>query len=713
MNHLFLLARRYRLVLTITVLALFVAGCGEDDPVEGPGGSPGATGSVRVLLLDTFGGQPLLGVPVVLDDRSKGMAPAKAPVVVGVSDRNGLVEIHDVPAGSYTLQVQGAAAGPSGRPFPPDHYVNVEFPITVTGGATTNVADPVRLAAYSESSLISFDGSAPVFLGSDGFDINIPAGAVSYPDPLAIEGLILLSLPVTAAPVPYPSGLVPDRLMALEPAGTTFDPAELVIADPGGLPPGTTVDVLGLDRAGNRWNVLGTATLNDQFQFISTSPLVSSASMLTYACEPYTVTGIAVDDLDMPVAGVNVIVQQARNTFGPAVEIAGLSATTAADGSFSISGVRACVAQVRFEILDESGSRISFAENVFPDGTGTTDVGRVALAGPFPGVTFTARGVVADADGNPLAGIQIGIGLFTPEKRQVMEGWSRLGPLTRRLVGLPEGVTKGGFSPLTPIDGSYEIRVTSTAGNEFEVFASNGTYFSNMASQPVPAATDNGSVVDYDVVACPIEGPCSSVAWSLAGMDLIRVDDQEPCEDPDDVGDDDQTYTVLALTDGELSLRIEEGTFLSLVELERVGGTGPTGVTRDNLVGLYRVTDQTSSAKGQDVSFMYFGADGRLTMFAGFEGSSGTYTTSGSTLFLAPTFAQGERLAEQWSVSFTGNQMVLLGLDGRTGLLLDRCNDESGSAPIEGVWGQPGLPPMFIFADGEFAYAPSFFFAGE
>jgi RHS repeat-associated protein len=183
---------------------------------------------------------PATGVSMLLlDGRTAGTPQAQFPVV--------------------EVQVDVRASGPTRLPFVVylpilDNANPIDLPLDSTGFTTRHV-----------------DATTPLI---PGLAVTIPQGTrIIGPDGNPVSQLVITPVPVDRTPMPFPDGVVPSLLFAINPGGSAPSKA-LPITFPNltKAPPGATADLWYFDLVAGAWTVWGTGTVTADGTQIASDP---------------------------------------------------------------------------------------------------------------------------------------------------------------------------------------------------------------------------------------------------------------------------------------------------------------------------------------------------------------------------------------------------------------------------------------------------------
>ncbi|MEK6628422.1 MAG: hypothetical protein AABY53_07330, partial [Bdellovibrionota bacterium] len=106
-----------------------------------------------------------------------------------------------------------------------------------------------------------------------GVALNIPAGAVRFPNSESESLISLQTIPADRATISVPKWAKPNTVVALEPSGTTFSqPVELTLPNVNEFPPTAELVVMLMNSKTGRWEIGGVAAVARDGQSIVTKP---------------------------------------------------------------------------------------------------------------------------------------------------------------------------------------------------------------------------------------------------------------------------------------------------------------------------------------------------------------------------------------------------------------------------------------------------------
>jgi RHS repeat-associated protein len=207
---------------------------------------PGATVALGTAfaLTDAAGNFVLLGAPagpamLVVDGRTASTADAQFPLV--------------------EVQVDVSPSGPSRVPFvlylPKIDTANpVDLPTDTTGAVTRTVqATTPRIP---------------------GLVVTIPQGTrIIGPDGNPVRQLTITPVPIDRSPMPFPPGVAPPMLFAIQPGGAApSQPLPITFPNPRLANPGTSADLYYFDLVAGTWDVWGRGTVGTDGGQIASDP---------------------------------------------------------------------------------------------------------------------------------------------------------------------------------------------------------------------------------------------------------------------------------------------------------------------------------------------------------------------------------------------------------------------------------------------------------
>ncbi len=642
------------LVATLS-MAVLGLGCSSDDDPAGP-----TTGTVSGRVTEPRSGSPVVGAAVTI-------SPAAKRADSAVTDASGDFTIADVEPGNYTLVVDASAVVVD-TGDPSLEYASFSRQITVRAGENT-ATDVAALVVDTDDESNVLDGSATTLNVLDGLIIEIDADAVTFPGGGTEGTLNAVELQFDTGPAPLGAGFATSFMFQIVPTGVTFDPPARVIQVPSrdGLATGQAAELFSYN--GSAWVSSGGLTQNGSLQGDTGTDLDESSTHFV-TCMPHTVIGRVLDSTETPVSGAAVQILAEVFPFAddilPLVSLSGMTATTGADGTFSVAGVRACRVSFSASLDTPGGFGVVEPVDVQVAGDTTTDLGNGFME-LVTQTTFTVAGTVRDVDGTPVVGAFV--------------NWFD-----------PSFQPRKGEEIRTDDFGRYSFGLTSDPGRTLGVFVFDSeTNATGEAEFTVPALTAQGSTVTVDVTICDQDAidPCGMCGtWTLSGSTFSVTLTQSECGVPITETED---ITIVSLQNGVLTIEVEdEGEFNTLV-LTRIQGDGPTGITSNNLPGLYAFTDE-----GED-QFVAIYANGTICVYGGFADVAGTYVDNGTSV--AATFNGS---TEDISYTRTGNSLSILPPGSEQPEVYDECPNGTDLGGIQNAWSEVESDATLVFYAGEF-----------
>lgn len=231
-----------------------------------------------------FGAGPYILSGTVRDTDGKPLTGATVSIqgtpVVAITDANGVFEFlrssypQAVVSGDQMLVVDGSTISV------PDDGIKRKFSKTSLaigiGLKQSNVLQrPIYLAPIyldgSATEIVAASGGQVSDIHAPGVTLDIPAGAVVFPNGQDIEKISLIEIPTEVATVEVPDFAVPKTVIALEPSGTTFnEPVQLTLPNTNEFPPHTDMVVMLMNSKTGRWELGGMAEVSSDGQSVVT-----------------------------------------------------------------------------------------------------------------------------------------------------------------------------------------------------------------------------------------------------------------------------------------------------------------------------------------------------------------------------------------------------------------------------------------------------------
>jgi protocatechuate 3,4-dioxygenase beta subunit len=666
------------------IAALTLTGClgGSEDP----SGPEVMNGTVSGRVIEPASGDPIVGAMVTLASVG-GQKTRIAATSTTTTDENGEFWFLDVTPGDYVLTVDASAVVVD--PTNPDlEYADYSTQVSVGAGQTTSADGYAPVVDVSQSATVT-PGQPTVLQpeGIPGLRIEIDADAVTFPDGSHGGDLNVVQLGFDQGPAPLPHAMVPAMMIKIVPEGTTFDPpARIQFPNRDEAPQGRAMELFSFDLTGNAWTAEGGATSLGDVVASNSGVGIDVASTHFVVCNAHTVIGRVVDQSEVGVANATVKLWALVNPFGHGsdlVPLEGTSTTTATDGGYTFSNVRACNVSVS-AVLDtpEGFGEIEPGDPIQAGAEGTTEIGTRVME-VVTETRFAVAGTVRLADGTPVSGARVEV--FDPSGSGTAQQW----------------LTESG------VEGHYEFaEVTGDPGQQLGIYAYQAS--SNLGGEmmfQVPELSQSGTLLTVDITICnnPEAVLCGEWGtWSVAGNTMQVVSYEVVCGETQV---DEEQMTLLSLVDGVLTLQMEENGQMETVVFSRVQGSGPSGISAANMVGIY--------ADGFDEAYLALFADGTWSWI---DSSSeqpslqhGTYTATASQITVTFLFStEPDTPTEPYTFDYilSGDTMTFIN-PGEENDVFERCEHGFASG-AEGVWGtthsnNDGL--NLIIYRGEFAAA--------
>ena len=220
---------------------------------------PGATAVAGTVL--TLDGAPLEGVTISIGDKTTA------------TDVTGRFALTEVPAGLQVLEVQGETAS-----TPDATYGRFELPVTVRGGRTTSLGNPIWMPKLDTAHAVHIQSptrtetvvTSPLI---PGLELVIPAGStITDEDGQLVEEISITPIPIDRPP--YPLFTNATMYFTIQPEGAEILPsgAKLIYPNYQGLTPGRTVPFVTHEADEGGWEQYGYGTVSRDGSRIVPSP---------------------------------------------------------------------------------------------------------------------------------------------------------------------------------------------------------------------------------------------------------------------------------------------------------------------------------------------------------------------------------------------------------------------------------------------------------
>src|SRR5215510_10988522 len=174
------------------------------------------------------------------------------------------------------LFVDGRTASTPQAQFP-----IVEVNVNVASSGATRVPFNIYLPKLDTANAINLPLDANGFTTQQvlattptipGLTVTIPQGTrIIGPDGNAVQQLIITPVPIDRSPMPFPAGITPPLLFAINPGGAVpSQPLPISFPNTLNAPPGAKADLYFFDLSIGTWNIWGTGTVSqDGTQIVS------------------------------------------------------------------------------------------------------------------------------------------------------------------------------------------------------------------------------------------------------------------------------------------------------------------------------------------------------------------------------------------------------------------------------------------------------------
>ena len=209
----------------------------------------------------TFSGVVLDNANLPLRNTRLFVAGAEPPIQT-LADANGRFTL-TVPPGPFDLDVVGPnSVQTGGGDFP-----GLRFQAFAVAGRDNSLPEPIYLPAVDKEHELLAGGAQDVDVPIDGIDgarLRVYANSVRRPDGSTTARVSVSQVNQDKVPMPFPGGVAPPLVLTIQPADARFDPpAQLVLPNLDGKPPGFIQNLLSFDHDREEYVIVGTATVSE------------------------------------------------------------------------------------------------------------------------------------------------------------------------------------------------------------------------------------------------------------------------------------------------------------------------------------------------------------------------------------------------------------------------------------------------------------------
>jgi YD repeat-containing protein len=247
--------------------------------------------SLEVLPPDTLAvtGQILTAESIPLPIPGVTVALGSAFVL---TDAAGNFTLLAPPTGPNMLFVDGRTASTVDAQFP---IVEIQIAVNPTG--PTRVPFPIYLPKLDTANAITLPLDANGFTTQTvlattpripGLVVTVPQGTkITGPDGNPVAQLVITPVPVDRSPMPFPQGIAPHSLFAINPGGSVpSQPLPITFPNTAAARPGTSANLYYFDLAIGTWNIWGTGTVSPEATQIVSDPGMGLPRLAWhYACD--------------------------------------------------------------------------------------------------------------------------------------------------------------------------------------------------------------------------------------------------------------------------------------------------------------------------------------------------------------------------------------------------------------------------------------------
>jgi RHS repeat-associated protein len=206
----------------------------------------------------------------VVKDTSDNLLPGVTLRIAGtsltaVTDASGVFKFAQPVLGDQKLIVDGATI-PMSVTGPNKKFSALSIVVNIGLSQSNVLQRPIYLAPLTIDTAITVDSAADVTVtdtNAPGVQLDIPAGAATFPDG-SKNGVISMSVnPASRSTVPPLAFAQPKNVISLEPSGTKFNhPVTLTLNNENHLPPGVELVILSMNSSSGTWEIDGVAKVS-------------------------------------------------------------------------------------------------------------------------------------------------------------------------------------------------------------------------------------------------------------------------------------------------------------------------------------------------------------------------------------------------------------------------------------------------------------------